>query len=178
MKIPGVKLALPVTVLVNGVQVPISEVRFEGQPVAAVAATTPEIAEDAARAIVVKYERLPHVVTADDAMKPGAPAVVTGGLGGGARGRGGGAGGTPEAADAALATCDAVIEAEYRSPILHHACLETHCAMADYNGGPTATVYALDAERRKHRQRRGAGTSGRSGDGDCLQHGRGIWVQG
>ena len=30
---------------------------------------------------------------------------------------------------------------EYRTPILHHTCLETHSAVADYRGGPNATVY-------------------------------------
>src|SRR5262249_52705234 len=125
------------------------EVYHEGQPVVAVAATTPELAEDAVKAVVVKYEKLPHVVTAEDSMKPGAPQAVRGGPGGGrggGRGRRGGAGrgnasGTPEAADAALANCDAVVEVEYRTPILHHCCLETHSTVADYRGGESATVY-------------------------------------
>ncbi len=50
-------------------------VRYAGEPVAAVAAVTPEIAADAMRAIVVEYEVLPHVVRAEDAMKPGAPKI-------------------------------------------------------------------------------------------------------
>ncbi|MBV8856971.1 MAG: hypothetical protein JOZ02_08585 [Acidobacteria bacterium] len=51
-------------------------VLFAGQPVAAVAATTPEVAEDALRAIRVEYEVLPHVVRAEDSMKEGAPKVT------------------------------------------------------------------------------------------------------
>jgi xanthine dehydrogenase YagR molybdenum-binding subunit len=147
MKVPGVKLVLPI------VQ-PGAEILFEGRPIAVVAATTPEAAEDGMRAVIAKFEKLPHVVTADDALKPNAPQVVRGGPAGGARGRGGATGGTPEAADAALATCDAVIEADYRTPILHHCCLETHCAVADFRGEGPATVYVST---------QGAGSLGREG---------------
>jgi xanthine dehydrogenase YagR molybdenum-binding subunit len=138
-KIKGVKAVL--TVVGQG-----GELRYEGQPIAAVAAETPEIAEDAANAIAVEYEMLPHVVTFEDARKPGAPEVVPAGRGG--RGGGGGRGGrgaqqgTAEEVTAALGNCDAVIEAEYRTPILHHCCLETHSVTADYKGGDAATVYA------------------------------------
>src|SRR5436190_14086405 len=68
-KIDGVKSVLAV-VNVGG------EVRFEGQPVVAIAATTPEAAEDATRAVVIEYEDLPHVVKGDEAMKPNAPQVA------------------------------------------------------------------------------------------------------
>jgi xanthine dehydrogenase YagR molybdenum-binding subunit len=136
-RIAGVKAVLPMTDNAGNFQ----EIRFEGQPIAVVAATTPELAEDAARAVVVRYEVLPHAVTIEEAQKPGAAAVVPGGPGGGARGRGGAGGGTVDAANAAIAGCDAIIEVEYRTPILHHACLETHSAVADFRGGADATVY-------------------------------------
>jgi xanthine dehydrogenase YagR molybdenum-binding subunit len=42
----------------------------------------------------------------------------------------------------AFKECDAVIEAEYRTPILHHSSLETHGNVVDYRGGEEATVYA------------------------------------
>ena len=64
---PGVKAII---------QAPLTEFRFAGSPVAAVAATTPELAQDAARAIVVEYEVLPHVVRAQDAIKPESPEVL------------------------------------------------------------------------------------------------------
>src|SRR6185436_18347625 len=66
-KIPGVKAI---------VEAPLKELRYAGAPVVAVAATTPEIAGDALRAIKVTYEVMPHVVHARDAIKPGAPKVV------------------------------------------------------------------------------------------------------
>ena len=43
---------------------------------------------------------------------------------------------------AALEGCAAVVEAEYREPVQHHVCLETHGVVVDYNGGEEATVYA------------------------------------
>ena len=49
--------------------------RYEGEVVAAVAAETPHQAHDALRAIVVDYEVLPHTVTTEQGMKPGAPRV-------------------------------------------------------------------------------------------------------
>src|SRR6185369_6087145 len=54
LKIKGVLAALPIKAT-SGAN---AEVRFEGEPVVAVAATTMEIAEDAARAVVVEYEKL------------------------------------------------------------------------------------------------------------------------
>src|SRR6185369_8291630 len=114
------------------------EVIFEGQAVAAVAATTPEQAEDAIKAIKVKYEELPHVCSPEDAIKPDAPVVVTGDPNVEPKGKKG----DPAQADAAFATCDAVVEADYKTPVIHHCCLETHGMVIDYRGGDTATVYA------------------------------------
>ena len=132
---PGVKAII---------QAPLTEFRFAGSPVAAVAATTPELAQDAARAIVVEYEVLSHVVNAKDAIKPDAPGVLPrdpqkpdennlrqkekrGDL---------------QKVEAALAGCDAIVEAEYLTPRVHHACLETHGMVVDYSGGDSATIYA------------------------------------
>src|SRR5881392_1535226 len=67
LAMPGVKAVI---------QAPLTEFRFAGSPVAAVAATTPELAQDAARAIVIEYEKLPHVVVADQSIKPDAPEVL------------------------------------------------------------------------------------------------------
>jgi xanthine dehydrogenase YagR molybdenum-binding subunit len=127
LKVPGVKAA------VEGLK----DVRYAGTPVAAVAATTPEQAEDGIRAIVVEYEVLPHVVRAEDALKPDAPKVFDEG-----NVQQAGTRGDKEKVAAALAKCDAVVEAEYRTPIIHHSCLETHGNVVDYRGGNEATVYA------------------------------------
>src|SRR6202034_2056434 len=46
---------------------------YEGHAIAAVAATSSSIADEAAALIEVTYEVLPHVIDVDEAMKPGAP---------------------------------------------------------------------------------------------------------
>src|ERR1700682_6164155 len=50
-------------------------VRFAGEPVAAVVATSRLAAQNAAEAISIEYEVLPSVVDPIEATKPGAPAV-------------------------------------------------------------------------------------------------------
>jgi CO/xanthine dehydrogenase Mo-binding subunit len=52
-----------------------ARVRYVGQPVAAVAATTPEAAQAALAAIEAVYEPLPAVLDLDAALAPGAPLV-------------------------------------------------------------------------------------------------------
>jgi xanthine dehydrogenase YagR molybdenum-binding subunit len=130
-KIPGVKAIVPA---------PLTEIRFAGGPVAAVAATTPEIAGDALRAIKVTYEVLPHVVHADAAIRPNAPKVVGDEKESNLQEKA--KNGDPQKAEAAFATADAIVEAEYISPRIHHACLETHGMVVDYRGGDSATIYA------------------------------------
>jgi CO/xanthine dehydrogenase Mo-binding subunit len=49
------------------------KVLYEGHPVAAVAATSKSIADQALALIVVDYEVLPHVIDVDEAMRPDAP---------------------------------------------------------------------------------------------------------
>ena len=128
-KIPGVKAI---------VQGPLTELRFAGAPVAAVAAATPEIAGDALRAIKVTYEVLPHVVHAQAAVRPDAPKVVAEESNLQEKAKNG----DLQKAEAAFANADAIVEAEYFSQRVHHACLETHGIVVDYRGGDSATVYA------------------------------------
>jgi xanthine dehydrogenase YagR molybdenum-binding subunit len=140
--LPGVKavvVGLPIDVK------PPIEVTFEGQAIAAVAATTPEVADDALRAIKVQYEVLPHVTKAEDAEKPDSPKVYapdpkTGVPEPNVEPKG--KDGDKAKVDAAFATCDAIVEADYRTPIVHHCSLETHGFVIDYRGGNEATVYA------------------------------------
>src|ERR1044072_872300 len=127
--IPGVKAIIPA---------PLSELRFAGAPVAAVAATTPEIAGDALRAIKVTYEVLPHVVHAPAAIRPDAPKVMADENNVQEKGKNG----DQQKAEAAFATADAIVEGEYISQRVHHACLETHGMVVDYRCGDTATLYA------------------------------------
>jgi xanthine dehydrogenase YagR molybdenum-binding subunit len=131
LQMPGVKAI---------VQGPLTELRFAGAPVAAVAATTPEIAGDALRAIKVTYEVLPHVVHAPDAIKPGAPKILADPNEANLQEKA--KNGDLKKVEAAFATADEIVEAEYTSARIHHACLETHGMVVDYRGGNSATVYA------------------------------------
>jgi aerobic carbon-monoxide dehydrogenase large subunit len=66
----GVKVKVPpYPILADG------EVRHVGDAIAYVVADTLEQAKDAAEAIAVDYEPLPHVVDSESAIAPGAPAV-------------------------------------------------------------------------------------------------------
>jgi xanthine dehydrogenase YagR molybdenum-binding subunit len=129
LKIPGVKAIVPA---------PLTELRYAGAPVAAVAAMTPEIAGDALRAIKVTYEVLPHVVHAVDAIKPGAPQVIAEETNLKDKAKNG----DPKKVEAAFANADEIVEAEYICSRIHHACLETHGMVVDYRGGDEATIYA------------------------------------
>ena len=110
---------------------------YLGQPIAVVAAETPELAEDALRAVVVRAKPLPFALDEDQAQAEGAGKVRKNGNVGEARTRG-------ELAefDKVFATCDAKVEARYRLPIQHHCSLETHGVVVDFRGGDQATVYA------------------------------------
>mgnify|MGYP000141374252 CR=1 FL=1 len=54
------------------------ELTHDGEPVAAVAAVTEEIAEEALDLIEVEYEVLPFILTAEEAAKPDAPHAIEG----------------------------------------------------------------------------------------------------
>lgn len=124
-KIPGVTAVMPFG----------KSVRYEGQPIVAVCAKTREAAEDGARAVVVEYDVQPFVVVAEESLKPGAPQIFPPSNRKQVQGK-------ADEVNAAFADCDSVIDVEYRTKIMHHACLETHGVVVDYNGGGEATVYA------------------------------------
>jgi xanthine dehydrogenase YagR molybdenum-binding subunit len=124
-------------------------VRFAGQDVAAVAATSPEIAKDAARLVEVKYKERPFTHELREAMKPGAPRVfdLDRMPSGRDMGRSGNlAGPRPTRAnrgdvEKGFAEAEVVHEASYYCPVHTHACLETHGVVAAWEGDQL-TVYA------------------------------------
>jgi len=117
------------------------EVRYQGDDIAAVAAETEEQARDAARAIKVEYEVLPHCVTEAQSMASGAPEIVRGG-----NVRKGRAldkkDGKQQTAHEAIAKADAVIEATYSLPVITHVCLESHGLTAKWEGDDSITAWA------------------------------------
>lgn len=60
---------------IDHVLLPIENVRYVGEEVAAVAAIDEDTAEEAIELINVEYEELPFVLTAEEAMKEGAPLI-------------------------------------------------------------------------------------------------------
>jgi xanthine dehydrogenase YagR molybdenum-binding subunit len=130
-------------------------VRFAGQPVAAVAATTPQAAEEAAAKVKVQYEALPFVVDADLAREPNAPLVFPGAADqAGTAGGGGSAGGVPQTgnvhgpsvrkqgdAEQGFKDADVIVDARYTTQVQTHSALETHGVVADWKP-ELLTVYA------------------------------------
>jgi len=94
-------------------------VRFQGEPVVAIAAETPEVAAEAAALVRVEYEEIPGVYDPLEALRPEAPAVHEGGnvlrrwhlrTGDTAAG---------------FRRADVVVEHLYRTPCVDHVYLET-----------------------------------------------------
>ncbi len=100
-------------------------VRFAGQRVAAVVATSEAAAEAGCRALVVDYERLPAVLTAAAALAEGAPQLHTGAAGNVVAELHAGLGDI----EAGFAEADEVYEETFRTPRVQHASLETHGAV-------------------------------------------------
>jgi CO/xanthine dehydrogenase Mo-binding subunit len=126
--------------------VAIGEVRFAGEPVAAVAAVDEATAEAAVADIVVEYEELPVVGTVDEAMAPGAPLVHEGPI---RPGLFHGLGQLPPRegnvcyryaiergdVEAAFASADIVVEGEYTFPGVYQYAMETHSVIAQVEAG-------------------------------------------
>jgi len=127
-------------------QVKYPVVRYAGQPVAAVAATTPEAAEEAADLIKVEYDKLPFVVDEVKARASDAPPVFPGAADEeGSAGGGGGPRSVPQTgnihgpsfhrvadAEQGLKEADVVIEGHYITQVQTHSALETHGVVADW----------------------------------------------
>jgi CO/xanthine dehydrogenase Mo-binding subunit len=114
------------------------KVLYEGHPVAAVAATTRKQAQEAAKAIKVDYEVLPHAMTVDEAMADGAPILHEG-----MRTRG--MDPAPEEdsnvaarnvldrgdLDQGFAAADHIVERQYTTKPVHQGYIEPHACVAD-----------------------------------------------
>jgi xanthine dehydrogenase YagR molybdenum-binding subunit len=113
-KMPGVKatqIIFPVG----------TEIHWEGTEIVAVAAETEEQARDAARAVRIDYEVLPHFVDDAHPDQAGANVEKTGEI----------KEGDP---DQAFQDADAVSEGYYGNPQVTHCCLETHGHVTEWQG--------------------------------------------
>ncbi|HVO97006.1 MAG TPA: xanthine dehydrogenase family protein molybdopterin-binding subunit [Bryobacteraceae bacterium] len=97
------------------------EVQWAGTEIASIAAINEEVARDAARAVAVKYEVLPHLVQEQDLAKAGTRAKPAGEQ----------VSGDP---DQAFKDADVVVEGEYGVPVITHCCLESHGTIVQWNG--------------------------------------------
>jgi CO/xanthine dehydrogenase Mo-binding subunit len=113
---------------------------YEGHAIAAVAATTPEIADEAMRLIKIDFEVLPHVIDVMEAAAPNAPLlhedmitrgvepaptkpsnvskVVNFGIGD---------------VEAGFAAADEIVEMEFDTATVHQGYIEPHACTARYN---------------------------------------------
>lgn len=135
-------------------------IKYVGQPIAAVAATSERAAREACELIKVEYEPLPFVIDIEDAMKPDAPKVFTGPTEQDGTAGGGGApkdlpqkgnvrgpevkgmfGGDRGNVEAGFSQADVIIDNEYRTQIHMHSALEPHGLIADWRDD-MLTIYA------------------------------------
>ena len=122
---------------------------YEGHAVAAVAASSPIIAAEAAELIEVEYEVLPYVIDVEDAMAPGAPVLHDDMLTQGVEPK-------PESAsnvakkvgfkkgnsDEGFRLADVVIERRYTTQPVHQAYIEPHACVVSMAADGNATIWA------------------------------------
>ncbi len=135
-------------------------VRYAGQPIAAVAADSQAIADQAARLVSVEYETLPFVVDEIRARDADAPLVFPGAADqAGTAGGGGGPAGVQQTGNVrgpvqggmfgpptgdierGFSEAEIVVEGEFRTQVQTHSALETHGVVADWKPDGL-TVYA------------------------------------
>src|SRR5712691_11459923 len=122
------------------------KVLYDGHAVAAVAATSPHIAEEALKLIEVEYEPLPAVMKIEEAMKPGAPILLPN-----LRNKDDGPDKQTNVAnhlqfkrgdvEAGFKSADYVVEREYHTSMVHQGYIEPHAAVGIYNPDGHATIY-------------------------------------
>jgi xanthine dehydrogenase YagR molybdenum-binding subunit len=122
---PGVKAAL---VWKEPGTTATSEVRYQGEPVAAIAAETEEQAIDAARLVKVTYDVLEHVASEQQAMASDAPVVFQGG-----NTRKGAAQETGDL-DAGFKAAAHIVEQTYATHVITHVCMESHGCVCEWDG--------------------------------------------
>jgi xanthine dehydrogenase YagR molybdenum-binding subunit len=112
---------LPGVTAVRVIAGPGTELQWAGAEIAAVAAKTEEIANDALALIKVDYEIMPHVVREEDLSKVGNRAKPAGEQ-------------TTGDPDKAFQEADVVSEGQYGIPVLTHCCLEPHGQTISWRG--------------------------------------------
>lgn len=127
------------------------KVRYFGEPVALVAAETPELAELAAKRVRVVYEDLPPVYDIDAALAPGAPLVHERLLEYSADWDAIREGNVCSAsfikrgdAERALASCDRVFTHTFETQIVHQSYIEPHASLAEADASGKVTIWTTN----------------------------------
>ena len=130
-------------------------IRYAGQPIAAVAATSQQIADDAAKLVKVQYDSMPFVVDRSAARAADAPLVFPGPADeAGSAGGGGGPKGVSQTGNVhgpqrkqsgdlekGFADADVIVESEYFTQVQTHSALETHGFVVHWKP-EEVTIYA------------------------------------
>ena len=134
-------------------------VRFAGQPILGIAATSMNAARDAAKLVKIDYEDMPFVARLDQGKQPNSPPVYPGeALSGGSAGGGGGAKNVPQKGNVrgpalgprgaekgstqqGFSSAHATVENTYRTQVQTQSPLEPHGFVADWRPDGV-TVYA------------------------------------
>src|SRR3974390_2666071 len=122
---------------------------YEGPAVAAIAAISKSVADEAASLVDIDYEVLPHVIDVDEAMQPDAPLLfedqITRGI-------------EPAPTqpsniskrvefkiadtDAGFAEADEIVEKEFKTAAVHQAYIEPHACVARFDHDGQAEIWA------------------------------------
>lgn len=116
----------------------LDRVRYVGDPVAAVAATSEKAARRALKAIQVDYEMLPAVFDIEEAIKAGAPTVhetVKGNIERHYEAERG-------SVTKGFAEAEFVVEGRFEAPAQNQVCMETKCCLASFDASEHLTVYS------------------------------------
>src|SRR6202167_1833603 len=122
---------------------------YEGHAVAAIAATTKEIAEEAADLIEIDYEVLPHVIDVDEAMAEDAPLLFEDMITRGVEPTPTRPSNISKKLDFAIgdvekgfAEADVVIEKEFKTAAVHQAYIEPHATTARMEADGQGEIWA------------------------------------
>jgi len=112
---------------------------YEGHPVAAVAATTNAVAQEALSLIAVDYEVLPHVIGVEEAMAPDAPLLFEDMTTRGDAPEGGAPSNISKVrelavgdVEAGFAEADVIVEHDFTTKPVHQGYIEPHACVASY----------------------------------------------
>ena len=151
-------------------------VRYVGDPVAAVAATDRHIAEDALKFIEVKYEKIPHVLDPNEALKPDAPKITPQRQSIGRQGQFQRANRrTWGDVEQGFKEADRVFEDTYITKHVNNAQMERRVSVAKWDAGKLTVFASTRGLQRAHRHRQGFQPAAEQSADRLQVHGR--WLR-